>query len=557
MKLRAGLAIVLGVMSFSTFANEPPFIVEQPQQFEEKVSPNVDIPDPEALSTAANANTIRVEHVQFQGGTVFDLTELASIVQPIIGNEVSKTELVKVLRQITKKYKEAGYPLSFALLPQQKTQDGRITIVLVEGYVARSEIVIEDEKVKKRVEQLAAKLHNQIPLQKDMFERYVSLIESVPGYTFKVRVPKPKTVNGATTIRVEQVDRNRIDTTIGLDDGETEDRRILAGVTVNSLTSAADKLSLTTLLPNDTVDQYYALNYTRAIGTEGLQLDISANRFESQGDDRIFVADVPINYEENKERDQFAVGVRYPLTLTKSESWWVGTKLHHLDEEGLFELSRQDGAGSRVDIEKELRYSALELHSQWQKKYTRQLVSVVAKLKQGLELGNNRNQLIDANGTRNGTETTHFTAWDMTGMWRFLVSPQWRIQARTNLFWSDDILPSAEQARYGGTRFARAYPDGQAQGDRGAAAELELRYLLPVNFNLVKRLEPYVLFDAAKTELRSNDRQQELASAVIGLDVTDQKYYGVGVEIAKPIGDAHYETGDRSAIYNLKVRWNF
>lgn len=557
MKLRAGLAIVLGVMSFSTFANEPPFIVEQPQEFEEKVSPDVDIPDPETLSTAANANTISVEHVQFQGGTVFDLTELASIVQPIIGKDVSKAELVKVLRQITKKYKEAGYPLSFALLPQQKTHDGRITIVLVEGYVARSEIVIEDEKVKKRVEQLAAKLHNQIPLQKDMFERYVSLIESVPGYTFKVRVPKPKTVNGATTIRVEQVDRNRIDTTIGLDDGETEDRRILAGVTVNSLTSAADKLSLTTLLPNDTVEQYYALNYTRAIGTEGLQLDISANRFESQGDDRIFVADVPINYEENKERDQFAVGVRYPLTLTKSESWWVGTKLHHLDEEGLFELSRQDGAGSRVDIEKELRYSALELHSQWQKKYTRQLVSVVAKLKQGLELGNNRNQLIDANGTRNGTETTHFTAWDMTGMWRFLVSPQWRIQARTNLFWSDDILPSAEQARYGGTRFARAYPDGQAQGDRGAAAELELRYLLPVNFNLVKRLEPYVLFDAAKTELRSNDRQQELASAVIGFDVTDQKYYGVGVEIAKPIGDAHYETGDRKAIYNLKVRWNF
>jgi len=557
MTLKLGLAMLLGAFSLSLSANEPPLIVEQPQEFEEKTTLDVDIPDPEALSTAESINLIRVDHVQFQGGTVFELASLATIVQPIIGNDVTKTDLVKVLRQITQKYKEAGYPLAFALLPKQNTQDGKITIALVEGYVARSEIVIEDAKVKNRVERIAAQLHDQIPLEKTTFERYVNLIESIPGYTFKVAVPKPKTLNGATTIRVEQVKRDRIETNIGFDYGDTEDRRIVAGLTVNTLTSAADKLSLTTLIPNDTVDEYYALNYTRAIGVEGLHFDLAANRFVSQGDDRIFIADVPINYEENKERDRFAVGLRYPLRLTKSETWWVGTKLHHLNEESLYQLSRQDGSGSTVDIEKELRYSAIELHSQWQKKYTRQLISVSARLKQGLELGSNRNQFVDAGGTREGTETTHFTTWDLTGMWRFLMSPQWRIQARANIAWSDDILPSAEQARYGGTRFSRAYPDGQAQGDRGAGAELELRYLLPVKFNLVKRLEPYLLFDAAKTELRSNGNQQELASAVIGLDVTDLKFYGIGVEIAKPLGDAHYETGNREAIYNVKVRWKF
>ncbi|WP_273149512.1 ShlB/FhaC/HecB family hemolysin secretion/activation protein [Methylophaga thiooxydans] len=557
MMFKVGLAILLVAYSLSLLANEPPLIVEQPHEFEENIKPDVDIPDSEALSTAESIDTIRVEHVQFQGGTVFDLASLAAIVQPIIGNDVTKTDLVKVLRRITQKYKEAGYPLAFALLPKQNTQDGSITITLVEGYIARSEILIEDTKVKKRVEQLAAQVHDQIPLQKATFERYASLIENIPGYTFKILVPKPKTVNGATTIRVEQVKRDRIETNVGFDYGETEDRQIVAGLRLNTVTSGADELNITTLVPNDTVDEYYALNYSRAIGMDGLQIDFDASRFTSQGNDRIFIADVPINYEENKKRDRLAIGLRYPVKLTKSEKWWLGTKLHHADEESFYKLSRQDGSGSTVDIEKALRYSAIELNSQWQKKYTRQLVSVSARLKQGLELGSNRNQFVDAAGTREGAETTHFTSWDITTMWRFLVSPQWRLQARTNLFWSDDVLPSAEQARYGGSRFARAYPDGQAQGDRGAGAEVELRYLFPVNYNLIKRLEPYILFDVAKTQLQSNDNQQELASAVIGLDVTDQKYYGIGLELAKPIGDAHYETENREPIYNLKIRWKF
>jgi hemolysin activation/secretion protein len=213
--------------------------------------------------------------------------------------------------------------------------------------------------------------------------------------------------------------------------------------------------------------------------------------------------------------------------------------------------------GETVDIEKELRYSALELHTQWQQRSSKRIIQLNAGVKQGLEIGSNRNQLTDANGTRSGTESVHFTAFNVDGAWRYLLHPRWKLQSRANIFWSDDILPSAEQVRYGDKRFGRGYPDGQAQGDRGYAAEIELRYLQLLGFELIKRMEPYLVIDAARTKLRANSNEQELSSAAIGVDITDSQYYSVGLEYAKAMGDPHFKTGDRDPIYNIRLRWQF
>ncbi len=546
------------LLPVTAWAVEPPFIVEeQEQEFIDKEKSAVDLPAGESLSTAKQVATVRVEKVQFQGGTVFPLEELAQMVQPLIGQAVTKAEIVAVLRLITASYKNAGYALSFAFLPKQDTASGLLTIVLVEGYIARQEIVIEDEDVRARVSRLAAQMQNEKPLRTETFERYVSLIEATPGYRFKIRVPKPKTVGGGTTVRVEEVNADWFETSLGFDDSKEEALRLLPGVTFNSLTTHGDKLTLTTLLPNNTIDAYYALNYEQDLGDDGLRLMLSANRFESEGDDRIFVADIPLNYQETKQRDTLRAGVKYPLLLSKQSSWWLGTNLQYLDEDALYQLRREDGQGNPVQIEKALRYSVVELNTVWTRQFTRQIIRLAGSIKQGIELGSNRNTISDSSGIRSGSETVHFSAMRLDGLWRYMLSPQWRFQSKANLFWSDDILPSAEQVRYGGPRYGRGYPDGQAQGDEGLAGEFEVRYLKPVPAQLIKRIEPYVVFDAARTRLRASDREQELVSAALGVDITDAKSYTLGLEYAKPLGDAHFESGDRSPIYNLKLRWQF
>lgn len=556
--LSSALIPLILFLSSHAYAVEPPLIVEQAEEtFAEPGETQTGIPGQETLSTSKQQGQIQVDSVQFQGGSVFELSELLERVEPIIGEAVTKMELVKVLRSITAMYQDAGYALSFAFLPKQGAQNGQVTIVLVEGFIADSNIQIEDEGVRARVHKLVAKMQAEKPLKLATFERYLKLIERTPGYSLKVSVPKPKKLDGATTIRVEEAKHEPYELTVGLDDSKAEELRVLGAVSINSLTSHGDKLTLSGLVPNDTIDQYYAIKYQQDIGSEGLKLELSANQFESQGDDRIFVSDVPINYEENKERESFSVGLSYPLVLDKTTDWWIGTKLHHLDEEAFYELRRQDGLGDTVGIEKELRYSAIEFNTRWQNKTPRQVTYLNASVKQGIEIGANKNRFIDANGQRPGAETTHFNLIDLNLAWRYLISPRWRVQTRAKLFWSDDILPSAEQVRFGGKRYGRGYPDGQAQGDQGYAAELELRYLQPLPGELIKRIEPYLVFDAARTELKSNENEYELSSAAIGIDVTDAKHYSLGFEYAKPLGDEHFETEDRSPIYNIRARWSF
>lgn len=541
------------------WAVEPPFIVEQadPASVPEEEEADLDIPTPKTLTSTQQVDTIKVEHVQFQGGTVFELEQLATLVQPLIGKDVSRVEIVKVLRAITDRYKKAGYALSFAQLPKQTTKDGRLIIVLVEGYIAQSEILVEDEQVRKRLARLARRLETDRPLTRENFERYVKLIEATPGYRFKVRVPKPKTHGGGTTLRIEEVKATSYATSLGFDDSEHEELRLLGSLSVHNLTSYGDKLSFSGLLPNDSVNSYYGVNYQQDIGASGMQMTLAANHFDSEGDDRIFVADIPLNYEENKTRDRLSAGLKYPMQLGRQSAWWVGSTLHYLDEESSFQLSRMDGAGNAVELDKALRYSAMELHSNWYKKSRRHVLSLSASIKQGLALFGNKNELKDSVGTRKGSETTHFTSVRFDTSWRYLLTPRWRIQTRANLFWSDDVLPSAEQIRYGGPRFGRGYADGQAQGDKGAAAELELRYLQPISMNVIKRLEPYLAVDTARAKLRSSDREQDLASVALGLDVTDGKHYTVGLEYAKPLADAHIESGGRSPVYNVRLRWQF
>ncbi|MDF2181603.1 POTRA domain-containing protein [Neptuniibacter sp. CAU 1671] len=539
-------------------AAEPPFIADPD-------GPTLPVPEyepeqnklpeaPQATSEVKDLPRFDVRQVTFQGGTVFTDTELQAMVAPIKGHKVSKAELTQALQTITKHYQSAGYPLSFAHLPRQSLANGNLIVMLIEGHIAQSDIKIEDPDVRARIEGLVAKLQQLKPLTLEGYERYISLIQSTPGYRFKVNVPRPVTTSGATTILVEATEVRTFDRSFNIQ-ADQDEVRLQLGLTVNSLTSNADKLTVSGLIPGDTIESYLNIAYQRELGDDGLQLSLSANHFKSNGDDTFYITDIPVNNEEVKTRDRLKLGLNYPINLTRTSSWWLGGNLHYLDETSNYELTPE--GFEPIYIEKNLRYSALELVSRWQDLNRERFWQLSGSIKQGLDLGNNRNEIEQSSSSRSGSEDLYFTYFKLDGLWRKSLTPQWRLTAKGSLFFSDDILPSAERVRYGGQRFGRGYDDGQAQGDRGIAAEIELRYLIPMTGNFVKRLEPYAAVDTAHTELNDPNIDSSISSYALGLEVTDTKHFSVGLEYAKPTGDPHVESGDHSPYYNLNLRWSF
>lgn len=492
---------------------------------------------------------------RIRGGSVFDLETLSAPLRPLVGQDVTLSRLIEAVEQVTRRYQAAGFPLSYAYLPSNNFHDGTVTVVIVEGYIARREIAVRDAAVARRVERLIARMQQERPLTRATFERYTALIERIPGARLSVRAPVPRTPSGATTLRVEQRGSDRVDAGVSLEGGSEDEVRLLANLDFRSHTPQAESLSFASLLPVDTDDVFHALAYRQELGTDGLRLKLSAQRFEGE-DDTPLPQDARIDVHEDKSRDRFRLGLDYPVWLERRRRWDLEATLEQLDETVDY---RYEGAGrTLLTARQELRYSTLELASRFRLASERRRLAGRLEVRQGVDLGANRNDVNVGDTASVGDEDLAFTRLELQGRWLEAPSPRWRLSLRLAGFWSEDDLPPAERGRYGGRRFGRAYADGEAEGERGYAGELELRYRHRLTAAAwLSHLEPYLVVDGAHTAFTEGDTEHDLASVASGVEFRHADHYRLGVEYAYPIGDRPEDDVRRQGRLNARLSWHF
>jgi hemolysin activation/secretion protein len=87
----------------------------------------------EPASPSADATPIEVKSLRVTGSTVFAAETLEALVANVAGQRRTLRELQIAAARITAHYRRAGYTLARAYLPQQKMQDGVVTIEVLEG----------------------------------------------------------------------------------------------------------------------------------------------------------------------------------------------------------------------------------------------------------------------------------------------------------------------------------------------------------------------------------------------------------------------------------------
>jgi hemolysin activation/secretion protein len=92
-------------------------------------------PQPSEQLPEAVPGTIVVERFEFEGNTAFSDQELREALKPFTGRSVTFAELLEARSIVTKKYTDAGYITSGALIPPQTLNSGVVTIQVVEGEV--------------------------------------------------------------------------------------------------------------------------------------------------------------------------------------------------------------------------------------------------------------------------------------------------------------------------------------------------------------------------------------------------------------------------------------
>ncbi|TDU25106.1 hemolysin activation/secretion protein [Chromohalobacter marismortui] len=531
---------------------------EQQAQRERQRTLELNVQQPASAPGVSENARVNVRHINIRGGSVFELDELAAPLKPLVGNTVSVGRIEQAVKRITQRYQKAGYPLAYAYLPADNFANGNVQVVVVEGYIARAELDIDNDAVAARVQRLIQRMAEERPLRRERFERYTALIERIPGASLSVNVPLPRTINGATTVRVEARDIERVDAGLSVDYDNEDDTQVLANIATQANTRHAERLSLAGLLPVESDDEYLAAEYGQALGSDGLRLKLSATHFDGDDVTDTQLLGVPIEARESKERQRYRMGLEYPLELSRDTLWEVGGALEYLDEETRYRYTTT-GNDDLLRANETLRYGTVELNTLYRRVSDDRLWEIGGELRQGLGVAGGKNELdITTLGvTENSDDTLNFTRLGLNGRWVQSLGTRWRLTTRVDGFWAADSLPVPERGNYGGTHFGRGYPDGQAEGDYGYAGEVELRFLQAVPWGWVSRLEPYLVVDGARTRFHDNDIEYNLASAAFGLEFTDSRHYRLGVEYARPIAEEDLETDNRDGRINARLSWQF
>ncbi|WP_110971354.1 ShlB/FhaC/HecB family hemolysin secretion/activation protein [Pseudomonas huaxiensis] len=499
-------------------------------------SPATAQPQPLMMNTRVLIHKIRIE-----GGTVYPLSELRENYQGLIDREVTVGELIEATRRLTQRYQQDGYLLSYAFLPVQDFAEGRLRVVLVEGYIRDYELQGDIGRVSGYLDKLVAKLKAVRPLTRQAFERYTSLMSRVPGITLQANVPPPGTTDGASKLMV-QASRKPFTTTMSLTDGSRDDIQALFGANSNAQTAVAEQVSVSALFPpGEDKERYFRADYSQSLDSEGTQLILSASRYRSDPRAVVRLTD-NINLKQHRENDRYSIGLTHPLIASPNEWLSLSARFYAVDDSTDY---RVIGFPLKVSTNTDIR--ALAFEGDWRKATEKQLRIISAGVYQGLD--------------HFGAETDagydlDFFRLRLSGVQSDRFFENWQGVVSAALYWTDDNLPDSERAVFGGQNFGRGYPVDQASGDKGWGAAYEVNYSFKREGEWVKVLQPYVVLDAARTwfnELQVQDSR--MSSLALGLRFGDARYYNISLEAAKPMSDMALDSFNRRPRFTVSFSY--
>jgi hemolysin activation/secretion protein len=463
------------------------------------VSPAAPIPE------GARKIHFTLNSVNIEGATAFTPEELADIYASYIGKKISLDTAYAMAGAITERYRDAGYFLSLAHVPNQSIKKGVIILRVIEGYIGKVELTEEvgdNHVVQGYIDRLTA----QRPVKSDEVESFLLRLNDLPGYSFRaVLSPMGKNEEGPTKLILKPAEKDGRGS-ISFDNYSSRflgPNELSASYSTSLLPFQQTTVSALTSLPADKL-RYGTLGHTVVIAPE-LTLELNGGITKAYPgytlksvdiDSTATSASLSLNYQWIRQRQE-NLALKFMFDGRDVVSDILGTPLTR-------DHIRAVRAGATYDASDDWRgYNIANV-----------------TLSQGID-GLGASQKDDINLSRPGAapdfaklELSLSRLQGITDDWSLLVAASGQLAPGT--------LYSSEQFGYGGQAFGRAYDASEITGDQGIAGSLELRYsglneLMGVGQALT--LKPYGVYDigAVWNEATGQPKRESGASAGIGL----------------------------------------
>lgn len=511
---------------------------------------HIEAPSQEDAMKALLARKITPQRFGIEGVKSIPFNDVAALFAPMAGKEVTIGDLVAKANEVTRMYQDAGYLLSFGFIPAQDFKDGFVRVTIVEGYVASTKITGKPGPSEGRLRDIAAHIEAERPLKRATFERYLNLLTLVPGMKIKADVQPPTQTDGATELSLD-VTRQPIALGTSLSYNNPGIRGIFT-VTSNALTPLGEQIQLTAIAPKGhNNEEYYSAQYVQPLGSNGLAAKVEASHYRGQPDDQTLDTEGLDRHIDNK---RIAIGLSYPLLLNNQQNLSISGGMYGVDTIDRYEVP---GSPNFIDSRQRVRAGQVQLsYTEVTDKQTRSATLGVFKGFNGL--GAQQSYTTQPAGLAQilGPYDLSFWRYTLDAKQGYVLPMDFGVIVSAGAQYSNNTLPTSEQATFGGVRYGLGYPAGEIAGDRGWGASIELNHLFRMDYKYLKTVQPYLIADTARVYLSQGViTHDKLASIGIGVRLSDAKHYTLDLAIAKPMADAPTNSPNRPIRFN--ANWSY
>ncbi len=461
--------------------------------------------------------------VSIEGMHAIDPAQANACAKDIIGTLAGAADLVSITQCITQLYRDEGFFLSRAIVPQQEVKDGALRIRAIEGYVAAIAPTGIDQVMADA--QFSATLKER-PVKLSTFERDLLLLSDRPGlrvessqlivdqydlarYTFKV----------ATTV-------NFVSWRIFADNRGTEATgpdQAFVSVAWNSIFGENDRLAASLFTaPSDPHELLYAdLNYSHgwAAGSLWTETGMSLTRSDD--------GSLPPSQFSISSTDRIYARLSAPLIRSRRQSLWAAATYDMRDTESLSSGGNHTRESARV-LRGSLSYTLVQGAIR---------TGITLEASHGLgALGASENG--DAALSR-ADARPQFAKLRMDTSSTLSLTDRWGLALTTAAQFADGALTGSEEFGVGGARFGRGFDYSEISGDHGIAAALELRWALNPFSESIRTVQFYSFVDAGgvwNTRLDPGAATwSSLASAGAGVRASFFQGLLLTLELAQPL----------------------
>lgn len=439
-------------------------IDQAPLQLPERQRLELNLPDAPADPAAEAGPRLQVNGFILDGNQALSDEVLLTQLADLSGRELTVGQLQGAANRITRLYRESGYPLARAYLPAQEIEGGMVKIAVLEGRYG--EIQVKDQATL-RGSALAplATLQAGDAVQGKSLERSLLLLQDTPGVEVKSTL-RPGTSTGTTDLLVDVQRAPLVSGSVDADNYGNRfvgEYRLGGTLNLNNPLGFGDRLTLRAMGSEE--DQRYGrIAYQLPVGPWATQVGVAYSDMDYQ---------LGKDFEDLDAHGNARIASVFALQpLVRSRDF------------SLYGQLQFDDKRLKDDI---------DLFDQKSDKRARVTILSLTGNSRDTLLGGGVNSFalawsqgslnIDGAPAKRVDDLTAGTRGQFHKLNPSLVRLQ-RLSDRFSLYtqlqgqWADGNLDSSEKLYLGGAYGVRAYPQGEASGDQGWLANVELRYAL-------------------------------------------------------------------------------